>query len=72
MRCASYDGTAGCHLYRGNAATVQHDKTVTVSGTKGTDVSGKGDDGVLGEGICVGGGVFVGDVKVVAADESDA
>ena len=41
-------------------------------GTKGTDVSGKGDDGVLGDGVWVGGGVFVGDVKVVAADQSNA
>ena len=72
MRSLSYHGTARCHLYRGNPTTVQHDKTVTVSGTKGTAVSGKGEDGVLGEGLCVGGGVFVADVKVVAADESDA
>ena len=72
MRPASYDGTARCHLYRGNPATVQHDEAVTVSGTKGTGVSGKGEDGVLGEGVCVVGGVFVADVKLVAADESDA
>lgn len=72
MRSVSYHGTARCHLYRGNPAAVQHDKTVTVSGPKGTAVPGEGEDGVLSEGFCVGGGVFVADVEVVAADESDA
>ena len=71
-RSALYDGTARCHLYRGDAATVQHDKAVAMSGTKGAIVLGQRDDGVLGESACVDGvEVFVGDVKVVAADESD-
>ena len=39
VRSASYDGTARCHLYRGNPATVRLDKAVTVSGTKGMSSS---------------------------------
>ena len=68
----SHDRAARCYLEAGYAAAVQHDKPLTMSGTKDARVLGKRGDGVLGNGVWVGGaGFFVGDVNVVATNQSD-
>jgi hypothetical protein len=53
---------------------VQHDKPVTMSCTKGgAAVLGQRGDSVLGNGVCVDGvGFVLGDVNVVATNQSDA
>ena len=69
----SHDRAARCYLEAGDAAAVQHDKPVTMSGTKDARVLGKRGDGVLGNGVWVDGvGFFVGDVNVLATNQSDA
>src|SRR6266498_5755108 len=69
----SHDRAARCYLEAGDAAAIQHDKPVTMSGTKDARVLGKRGNGVLGNGVWVdGAGLFVGDVKVVATNQSDA
>jgi hypothetical protein len=69
----SHDRAARCYLEAGDTSAVQHDKTVTMSGTKGAGVLGKRGDGVLGNGVWVdGAGFFVGDINVVATNQSDA
>lgn len=69
----SHDRAAWCYLEAGDAAAEQHDKAVTMSGTKDARVLGKRGDGVLDKGVWVdGAGFFVGDVNVVATNQSDA
>jgi hypothetical protein len=71
--CSSHDWATRCDLEGGDAASVQHDKPATMSGAKGTRVLSKRGDRVLGHDVWVDGvGFFVGDVKVVAPDQSHA
>src|SRR5512146_3179703 len=71
-RSWSHDRATRRHLNGGNAAAVQGDQLIPVLAAKHAGVRGQRRDGAVNDLLLASVGLAVGDISLIAADESDA